>query len=83
MTSRPRPSPSACGRWRERSRYAAPGRINLIGEHTDYNHGFVAADRAAGAHRRVLRAADDRRADRPQRPRDGPVRIPSTPSPAT
>ena len=41
--------------------WSAPGRVNLIGEHTDYNEGFVlpfAIDRRTVV---ALRARDDRR----------------------
>ena len=57
-------------------RYAAPGRINLIGEHTDYNLGFALP--IAVPERTVVNyAPDDRdaidvRSDR----EDGQVRIP-------
>ena len=33
--------PSAAAFEREPRLFRAPGRINLIGEHTDYNDGFV------------------------------------------
>jgi galactokinase len=41
--------------------WRAPGRVNLIGEHTDYNDGFVlpfAIDRAAMVAVRVRRAGE-------------------------
>ena len=64
-------------------RYAAPGRINLIGEHTDYNLGWALP--IALPQRTVVTFepsdadAITVRSDRV----DGSVRIPSTPSPVT
>ena len=40
--------------------FRAPGRVNLIGEHTDYNLGFVTADRAGHGLLPMASAADDR-----------------------
>ncbi|KKC04347.1 galactokinase family protein, partial [Mycobacterium nebraskense] len=62
-------------------RYAAPGRINLIGEHTDYNLGFalpIALPQRtvvtfAPDHGDAITVASDRA--------DGPVRIPLATAP--
>ena len=64
-------------------RYAAPGRINLIGEHTDYNLGF-ALPIALPERTVVTYVPDDStevvvRSDR----EDGDVRIPLDTTPAT
>lgn len=48
-------APEAC--------FAAPGRVNLIGEHTDYNEGYVlpfAIDKAAGIGLRIRPASSGR-----------------------
>lgn len=55
--------------------FAAPGRVNLIGEHTDYNQGFVlpfAIDRVAGIALRI-RPADSVRLLRVASTQGGPV----------
>ena len=67
--------------WPSTVRYAAPGRVNLIGEHTDYNQGFALP---IGLPRRtVVTFSPDRsdaiavRSDRA----DGVVRIPLSTEP--
>ena len=64
-------------------RYAAPGRINLIGEHTDYNLGFALP---IALPQRTVVTFEPSDADaltvRSDRV-DGSVRIPLTPLPAT
>lgn len=55
--------------------FAAPGRVNLMGEHTDYNQGFVlpfAIDRVAGIALRI-RSADSGRLLRMASTQGGPV----------
>ena len=64
------------------ARWQAPGRVNLIGEHTDYNDGFVlpfALDAACVA--TVERRADARVVVRSAQQGDGPVVVQDRPIP--
>ena len=57
---------------REPRLYRAPGRVNLIGEHTDYNDGLVlpiALDRCTWVAAAPARRSDDRRRTRAIRTR--------------
>ena len=68
--ARSRPSPAAAARRDEIVVVRAPGRVNLIGEHTDYNMGFVLPAAIDLELRIAYLPTDDRRVElRPARQR--------------